>query len=431
MDMQTNSPATGQLVTIGQAAKLIDVSIKTLRRWDKSGQLSTRRNRLNQRLYDPLELLRYKSQPLSFQTKIDALSGRYFSISQVAQHLKVSVKTVRRWEKTGKIESERNPRNQRIFSYPAMEAARKRSEAERILPAVAKSYTSFWQTWPQNRRFVYALPLPIIIISFGIFGLMILNDNNNIDVYTQAISSPLALQAGPATPTDPLQLADTGTGIHANTPYPHIASIQLNNPAIESPTITASASAVGQIDANLINIASPSAAAQTLLYNLFLEFLAQRRASITTRDIDLASTTRLTTNLSINDTAKNDNLSVSPTPASLNLLNPVNLDQFGNLAEPTPTPTPTKTPENNPLQSISPTLSPLTGHDQISAGQSALTIESPNLKPESVVAVTFEADYSPATKYWVTKDIGEHPTLTIHLDLAPNQDTPFSWIIYP
>lgn len=51
------------LVTIGEAAKLLNVSIQTIRRWDKSGKLKATRHPMNNfRLYELEDLQRIAKQ---------------------------------------------------------------------------------------------------------------------------------------------------------------------------------------------------------------------------------------------------------------------------------------------------------------------------------------------------------------------------------
>jgi len=55
-------------LTMGEAAKAIGVSVDTLRRWDKSGKLRTSRGERNQRLVPSSEVERLTSRPVRQQT---------------------------------------------------------------------------------------------------------------------------------------------------------------------------------------------------------------------------------------------------------------------------------------------------------------------------------------------------------------------------
>jgi len=62
--MPKNKTTLPKLLTIRQAAEVLNVHVETLRRWDKSGKLnSTRINERGDRRYDPkdIEILLKKS----------------------------------------------------------------------------------------------------------------------------------------------------------------------------------------------------------------------------------------------------------------------------------------------------------------------------------------------------------------------------------
>jgi len=59
MPTKTQSPKLGGYITIHEAAKLIGVSPKTLRRWDNAGKLNAARHPINKyRLYKQSELIK-------------------------------------------------------------------------------------------------------------------------------------------------------------------------------------------------------------------------------------------------------------------------------------------------------------------------------------------------------------------------------------
>ena len=62
-------------LTLGEAAKAIGVSADTLRRWDRSGKLSTTRDARNRRLVPPEEVERLSGTPRRHKTG-NALSAR-------------------------------------------------------------------------------------------------------------------------------------------------------------------------------------------------------------------------------------------------------------------------------------------------------------------------------------------------------------------
>jgi len=61
------------------------------------------------------------------------------------------------------------------------------------------------------------------------------------------------------------------------------------------------------------------------------------------------------------------------------------------------------------------------------AGTISKDIKTDILKERSKVFITFTSDYSPATRYWVTKKIGE--SFTVHLDQPPNGHTSLDWLV--
>jgi DNA-binding transcriptional MerR regulator len=82
-------------ILIGDAAAWLKVSVKTLRRWEDHGLINPQRNSLNQRLYSPDELKSLrdrKHKPINVN-QVES----YLTISEVAEMLQVTVKTIRRW----------------------------------------------------------------------------------------------------------------------------------------------------------------------------------------------------------------------------------------------------------------------------------------------------------------------------------------------
>jgi molybdopterin-binding protein len=63
------------VLTLGEAARLIGVSVDTLRRWDRAGKLRTTRDERNRRLVPASEVERLRRNPPRHETG-DALSAR-------------------------------------------------------------------------------------------------------------------------------------------------------------------------------------------------------------------------------------------------------------------------------------------------------------------------------------------------------------------
>jgi molybdopterin-binding protein len=55
-------------LSMGEAAKALGVSIDTLRRWDKSGKLTTNRDERNRRVVPASEVTRLRKQPVRHET---------------------------------------------------------------------------------------------------------------------------------------------------------------------------------------------------------------------------------------------------------------------------------------------------------------------------------------------------------------------------
>src|SRR3989344_5854426 len=98
-----------KLVSISEAAKILGVSIDTVRRWDKNGILHSQRPNGKDRYFSLEELEKIKlAQPLS--------------ISEAAQLLGISTTTLRRLEKKGQIRCHKGAGGERFFDRKDLEA---------------------------------------------------------------------------------------------------------------------------------------------------------------------------------------------------------------------------------------------------------------------------------------------------------------------
>ena len=96
------------LVSISEAAQILGVSIDTIRRWDKSGTLHSTRADGKNRFFSLKELEDIKyTKPLS--------------ISQAVKQLGISQTTLRRLDKKGLIQAERNGNGERVYTKQALE----------------------------------------------------------------------------------------------------------------------------------------------------------------------------------------------------------------------------------------------------------------------------------------------------------------------
>ncbi len=100
--MNDSLPNQKKLIPISEAAKVLGVSIDTVRRWDKSGVLHSERPDGKNRYFSLNELEKHKlSQPLP--------------ISEVARKLGISATTLRRLEARGLIKPKRNNAGERVY----------------------------------------------------------------------------------------------------------------------------------------------------------------------------------------------------------------------------------------------------------------------------------------------------------------------------
>ena len=97
-----------KIVPIGEAAKILGVSIDTVRRWDKDGTLHSQRREGKTRYFSVEELEKVNlSKPMS--------------ISEAAHKLNLSASTLIRLEKKGLIKPRRNKKGERMYDHEALE----------------------------------------------------------------------------------------------------------------------------------------------------------------------------------------------------------------------------------------------------------------------------------------------------------------------
>lgn len=71
------------MLTIGQAAKILNVSVKTLQRWDREGRLNARRTGTNRRYYDREQLESFLGKPRG--VVLDRVAVAYCRVSSQSQ----------------------------------------------------------------------------------------------------------------------------------------------------------------------------------------------------------------------------------------------------------------------------------------------------------------------------------------------------------
>ena len=107
--MKKNLPGNKQpkIVLIGEAANILGVSIDTVRRWDKAGKLHSVRPDGKNRYFAVSEL-----------EKINGSKG--LGITEAASTLGISASTLRRYEKKGLIYPKRNEKGDRIYAQETL-----------------------------------------------------------------------------------------------------------------------------------------------------------------------------------------------------------------------------------------------------------------------------------------------------------------------
>ncbi len=68
------------------------------------------------------------------------------------------------------------------------------------------------------------------------------------------------------------------------------------------------------------------------------------------------------------------------------------------------------------------------GESKLVAGESEILIETPSVTNASKIYVTFNGEYAPATRYWISEKV-KGKSFTIKLDAAVDADVDFSWLI--
>ena len=106
--VQPTSPLdeSRRVLTVSQAAKFLKVSVDTLRRWDRSGKLTTRRSPGGNRRYSKEDLRNFKKTGTSSNDTL-------LTVKDAAEKLQVSPLTIRRWDNEGKIKVTRDESNYR------------------------------------------------------------------------------------------------------------------------------------------------------------------------------------------------------------------------------------------------------------------------------------------------------------------------------
>lgn len=123
--MSLSLPSQTKYVPISEAAKFLGVSLDTIRRWDKSGVLESKR-------------LDGKNRYFSLEDLENNKSNRPLSISEVSKEFNISPTTLRRLESRGIIKPLRNKAGERIFDSAAIESFTKSDYFQRKKNTIQK-----------------------------------------------------------------------------------------------------------------------------------------------------------------------------------------------------------------------------------------------------------------------------------------------------
>lgn len=102
-----------KLYTISEAAQVLGVSIDTIRRWEKAGKLTAMRGANGIRLF-------YAEDINALPKTADDTT--LLSVSQAATYLGISPATLRRWDREGKLTPQRSLGNERVYTKAAVDS---------------------------------------------------------------------------------------------------------------------------------------------------------------------------------------------------------------------------------------------------------------------------------------------------------------------
>lgn len=98
--------------TIGQTARKLGVSIDTIRRWEKAGKITAIRGSNGSRLFDTTSIARLLPES----------DDDHYSVSQAANYLDVSAATLRRWDRENKLKPKRTLGNERVYTKTQLDS---------------------------------------------------------------------------------------------------------------------------------------------------------------------------------------------------------------------------------------------------------------------------------------------------------------------
>jgi DNA-binding transcriptional MerR regulator len=444
------------LITISRAAAIMGVSIKTLRRWESEGKLKPHRNRLNHRLYSLTQLTKLQQKtPLSPQHKL--------TISEAAKHIGVSIKTLRRWDNSGKVACRRDNQGNRIYdqlTLDQLKTFKTQSEWVRLAP-VRQELQSF------GYKPLYPLII-LLIINSALFAINnpiynITYDNNayykniisgiNNDLTNKAIS--------PLTPQNaPIKLS---AAIHPDYELQSTPNNTITGPTPTIPTLPTNINIdLGPVVASDFQQLTQSGPNPTIdqdkyiemITNIYKEYLIQTNINKSTHHLDInpqhtIPPTTPSISESNNETSDSTSLHIPPTPQ----LTEISQRIYDNSPPPTSSLSLTalENTENGPMEELfalqhQVVLSALSGNNNLYTFQTSVPanqtqaqlVVNHELYPTSPIYLTPTNDYSPALRYWASISPGcsinetnqSCSTITIHFDQPVAAEVSINIIVF-
>jgi excisionase family DNA binding protein len=160
----TRTLSNGQkYVSVSEASLLLGVSIDTLRRWDKAGKLASYRLNGKDRYFLKDELHHFQQE-------------RPLSISEAARILHVSDETLRRMDRKGILVAKRDSNGERIYSKTALQTflhSRKRKKTLSIEKPSKTIPTGLRKLFPQMQRAAFLRSRFCFIVVLFVFSVAI------------------------------------------------------------------------------------------------------------------------------------------------------------------------------------------------------------------------------------------------------------------
>ncbi|MFH2019570.1 MAG: MerR family transcriptional regulator [bacterium] len=368
-----------KLYTISEVAEKLNLNAKTLRRWEESGKFTPPRTLGGQRRYSLLDLqildaIKHNTIPNSEDL---------LTIDQAASLFGVSPATISRWENDGRI----HPLiTAGITYYPRHRLLEKMSE-------LVSSETS-------DRSFSASPPPPL----------------------EEPITPPITPPFSPKLTPLPRSSSNSKT-LNSN---PNKALTQNFHTAdfIANLTITLILLLTYHLIFNPTSSFRSSSSSPTPstppLSGLVQGSSTSRDPSLVLLDSILDKTGGLTTKSSLTTPQLSLTPAAPPTSATPGTLyfdaSSQTLKLFTTSWNDLPGPSTLKVTDS----------SLYSGNGTILKDKDSVTINNESLTPTSIITLTFNSDYSPAKKYWLTTSAG---SFTVHTDFPVGKNAPFSYLI--